>query len=138
MIVDLEEKTERGTFDLGGGGKVHLRLMTATDIKEITKATMTTSPEYVLLEDPETKKKEYKRFEGQKFNVDLFDEMKWDRIIEGWDNVLDKDEKPIPVSSENKTLLMTRVPDFAKAVNDGLKALKKEEEKKQKAAEKNS
>ncbi len=141
MIIDLEEKaTESGTFELKGGGKVHLRLLSGDDLKEIYKATFAMVPEYVLLKDPATGKEKYQRFEGQKFNSDLFDAMKWDKAITGWDDLFDKNSTPIPVTKENKVLLMTsgKAPEFVTAVEDGLKALQEIDKARAEAVSKNS
>jgi len=140
MIVDLDEKTESGTFELKGGGKVTIRLLTVNDLREIRKATGKTVAEYPLLEDPKTKELVYRRFEGFHFDGDLFDEMKWDRIITGWGDLFDKNKKPIPCTKKMKVLLMTsgKAPEFVEAVENGLKALREADEAKSKAAEKNS
>jgi hypothetical protein len=132
MDVDLEEKEERGTFEIKGGGKVHLRLLLGGDMKAIRKATMTTVPEYPLIDG------KYQRFEAPAFDGELFEEMKNDLTITGWDNIRDRNTKvPVPITKENKTLLMEKVPEFAAAVNDGLKALKESEANRAEAAEKN-
>ena len=126
MIVDLEEKTECGSFELKGGGKVHLRLLTGTDIKEMRKACLSNIVEYPLLDG------KYQRFEGTKFDEELWESMKWDRGITGWDNLFDCNKKAIPVTPENKALLMERVMEFRLAVENGLKALKEAEAEKEK------
>lgn len=127
MIVDLEEKTEEGWFDLRDGGRVHLRLMSSTDVKEMRKACFTTVAEYPLLED-EAGKASYKRFEARRFDEDLWEEMRWDRCVLGWENVFDRNMTPVPVTKENKYLLMSKVPEFIKSVEDGMKALKDAEQ----------
>ncbi|PKN20883.1 MAG: hypothetical protein CVU71_03640 [Deltaproteobacteria bacterium HGW-Deltaproteobacteria-6] len=140
MIVDLERKpTESGSFELKGGGKVHLRLMDSEDIRELQKACMTSVPEYPLLKNPETGKDEYRRFDAPKFDGDLWDEMMWDRVITGWDDLFDKDKKPIPCTKENKVLLMTcgKAKEFVDAVNNGLKTLKDQDKARSEATEKN-
>ena len=137
MIVDLEEKDESGTFELKGGGKVSLRLLNSDDLKSLRKACMTTVSEYPLLKDPVDGKEKYQRFEAPVFNGDLFELMKWDRIITGWELLFDRNEKPIPVTPENKVLLMEKVPEFAEAVNEGLKSLKEAESAKAEQVEKN-
>lgn len=133
MIIDLDEKDECGTFELAGGGKVHLRLLTIDDLKVMRKACLKTVPEYPLLDG------KYQRFEGQTFDGDLFDEMKWDRVITGWDDLFDRNKKPIPVIKENKILLMSpgKAPEFVRAVEEGLKTLKDADAEKFRAAEKN-
>jgi len=131
MIVDLEEKEESGSFELKGGGKVHLRLMSAKDVKEVRDASTTIVPEYPLLDG------KYQRFEAEKFDVELFVEMRLDRNITGWDDLFDKNEKPIPVTKENKVLLMAMIPEFREAVDNGLAALKEAEAAKAEQSEKN-
>ena len=131
MIVDLNEKTESGWFDLEGGGRVHLRLLDITDIRDMRKACLKTVPEYPKIEG------KYQRFEGQEFDGDLWNEMLWDRTIMGWEGIFDRNEKPIPVTKENKALLMMRVSEFVRAYEEGIKALKAADEERAGAAEKN-
>jgi len=137
MIVDLEEKEVAGTFELKGGGKVHLRLRNEKDEKEIRAVCVSEVTEYPLLKDPVTGKEDYRPFTHEKTDTDRRLEMSWDRNITGWDDLFDKNEKPIPVTKGNKVLLMTRVPEFLQAVMDGIKALMEKEKAKAKAAEKN-
>lgn len=137
MIVDLEDKEITGFFELKGGGKVHLRLLSIKDIRDIQKATMKTIPEYPLLKDADGKER-YHRFEKEDVDIHLFNEMRFDRNIVGWDNLFDKNEKPIPVTKENKTLLMMMVPEFKDAVDNGLKALQDTEKERNEASIKNS
>jgi hypothetical protein len=132
MIVDLEEKEESGWFDLPGGGRVELRLLSVSDVKEIRKACYKTMAEYPLLDG------KYQRFEGTEFDDDLFNLMRLDRNIKGWENLLDRNEKPIPVTPENKVLLMERSEVFRQAVDAGLQALKDGEKARSEASEKNS
>ena len=136
-IVDLEERTETGTFELVGGGKVHLRLLTGTDLREMRAACVKKVVEYPLLTDPATGKQHHQRFEVEEFDGEKFQRMGWDRNITGYDDLLDKNEQPIPVSTENKVLLMELVPEFAAAVASGLKILKEAEKARTEQAEKN-
>ncbi len=131
MIVDLTDKTESGWFDLEGGGRLHLRLLDITDIRDMRKACLKTVPEYPKIEG------KYQRFEGQEFDGDLWNEMLWDRTIMGWEGIFDRNEKPIPVTKENKALLMMRVSEFVRVYEEGIKALKAAEEVRAEAAEKN-
>ena len=131
MIVDLDEKTESGWFDLEGGGRVHLRLLDITDIRDMRKACLKTVPEYPKLDG------KYQRFEGQEFDGDLWNEMLWDRTIIGWEGIFDRDERPIPVTKEHKVLLMMRVSEFVRAYEEGIKALKAADEARVEASEKN-
>lgn len=131
MIVDLTDKTESGWFDLEGGGRVQLRLLDITDIRDMRKACLKTVPEYPKIDG------KYQRFEGQEFDGDLWNEMLWDRTIIGWEGIFDRNEKPIPVTKENKALLMMRAPEFVRVYEEGIKALKAAEEVRAEAAEKN-
>ena len=131
MIVDLQDKEERGSFELKGGGKVHLRLRNEADEKEIREACVTAVIEYPLLGG------KYQRFESEKTDMNLFVEMSWDKNITGWDSIFDRNKKEIPVTKENKVLLMKMVPQFNEAVTNGLKALREALVSKQAALEKN-
>lgn len=131
MNVDLQDKEEAGTFELKGGGKVHLRLRNETDEKAIRTACVTTVVEYPFLDG------KYQRFESEKTDMDLFLSMCWDRNITGWEGVLE-DKKPVPVTKENKVLLMKRSADFREAVTNGLEALQAASKARAEQAEKNS
>jgi len=131
MIVDLEEKEESGSFELKGGGKVYLKLRNEADEKEIRAACVKLVVEYPLLDG------KYQRFESEKTDMTLFVEMCWDKNITGWDDLFDCKEKPIPVTKENKILLMKMVPLFRETVEKGLQALKEVETARAEAAEKN-
>lgn len=138
MVVDLTEReTESGTFELKGGGAVHVRLLSEKDVEEIIRATRSNTAEYPLLKDPLTGKEAYQRFEVTRFDADLFDEMNFERSITGWENIYDRTGKLIPVTTENKVLLMTRVPEFREAVEKGLLALRKAASEKKDAEAKN-
>jgi hypothetical protein len=137
MKVDLKEKETAGSFELEGGGKVHLRLLTGTDLKEMRKACVKKVVEYPLLEDPATGKKRHVRFEAEDFDAEKFASMGHDRNITGWDDLYDRNEKLIPVTPENKDLLMERVQQFSEAVKEGNKALREQEKAEAEAAEKN-
>jgi len=132
MIVDLINKEECGSFELKGGGKVHLRLRNEADEKEIRAVCVTMVVEYPLLDG------KYQRFESEKTDTTLFIEMCWDKNITGWDDIFDKNKKPIPVTKENKVLLMKLVPAFNEDVTNGLTALREASKARAEQAEKNS
>ncbi len=131
MNVDLTDKEERGSFDLKGGGKVHLRLRTDQDEKEIRAACVTSVVEFPLLDG------KHQRFETEKTDTEQYVEMAWDKNIVGWDEIYDVNKKPVPITKENNVLLMKLVPTFNKAVADGLKALKEASTDRAEQAEKN-
>ena len=130
MNVCLTDKEEKGSFELKGGGKVHLRLRNEADEKEIRAACVTTVAEYPFLDG------KYQRFENEKIDTDLFLLMCWDKNIVGWEGILE-DKKPVPVTKENKVALMKRSEDFREAVQNGLKALQEASKVRAEAAEKN-
>jgi len=142
MIVDIKEKVESGWFELKGGGRLQLRLLSGKDIKEMRIACLRQEPEYPYLYDvvdgEVQKTGKYVRFEGTKLDNDLWDRMQWDRNIVSWEGLFDKNEKPIPVTTDMKVLLMTVAPEFVEAYDEGLKALKEAEAKKQEDEAKNS
>jgi hypothetical protein len=132
MIVNIEENTEIGTFAFkSGGGKVHLRLLSGEDIRAMRKACLSSVPEYPLLDG------KYQRFEAQNFDSDRWDLMLWGKVITGWEDLYDRSGTPIPVTDENKLLLMNRVPEFRETVEAGMVALKEAEKAKAEQVEKN-
>ena len=141
MEVDLKKKeTESGWFDIKGGGRVHIRLLSADDIITMRKACFSRVVEYPLLKDPKTGKEDYRQFESEKFDSDLWEEMKNDLAIIGWDAMVNKEtKKPIEVTKENKNMLMFPgvCPPFREAVEKGLASLKEAEKAKAAASEKN-
>jgi hypothetical protein len=141
MEVDLKKKeTESGWFDIKGGGRVHVRLLSVDDIVAMRKACFSPVVEYPLLKDPKTGKEDYRRFESEKFDGDLWETMKNDLGILGWDVMVNKETKqPIEVTTENKNLLMFPgvCPSFCEAVEKGMASLKEAEKAKAAASEKN-
>ena len=141
MIVDIEKKeTESGWFDLEGGGRVNVRLLSADDVREMRKLCETVTSEYpLLLVDPndETKGREYRRFDVPRFDGDLWEAELSDRSILGWEAILDRNKKPVPVTREYKALLMQIAPKFREAVEAARKVLKERDAEKAEAAEKN-
>jgi|SRR3972149_3634453 len=132
MFVDLNQKEVSGWFDIKGGGRVHLRLRTEEDEREIRAACVTTAVEYPLLDG------KYQRFETEKTDMERFVTMSWERNIKGWEGICDrKTKKAIPVTDENKVRLMKLVPSFREAYEEGLKALKKNEAAQAEELEKN-
>jgi hypothetical protein len=131
MIVDLTDKEQKGRFDLDGGGWVELRLLSVQDLKDMRDACIKMVAEYPMLDG------KYQRFERMEFNSDLWDEIRYDRSIVAWGDIFDKNEKPIPCTKEMKVLLMTRVPEFIEAYDEGMKALKDAENTKAEEQEKN-
>jgi hypothetical protein len=116
---------------LKGEGKLHLRIPPDSEVEAIRKAATKTVVEYPLIG-------------GKYHHVDneVFDDKKWwkdilDVSITGWDDLFDKNEKPIPVTAENKVLLMNKVLEVIEAYATGMGILRKTKAEKIKAAEKN-
>ena len=141
MEVDLKKKeTESGWFDIKGGGRVHVRLLSVDDIAAMRKACFTRVVEYPLLKDPKTGREDYRQFESEKFDVDLWEEMKNDLAIIGWDAMVNKETKKlIEITKDNKNLLMFPgvCPQFREAVEKGMASLKEAEKAKAEAVIKN-
>lgn len=137
MIVDLEARNkkdaeERGSFELEGGGKLHLRLPPNEELTAIRERHTHKTVEYPFLN-------------GKYHHVDnqTFDEKGWwaetlDKTIVGWDDCFDRNQKPIPVTKENKSILFEVSLDFIKAYTAGMDTLRKARAAKWEAAEKNS
>lgn len=130
-ILNIEDKEESGSFEMPGGGKVHLRLRNEQDEKEIRAACITTIVEYPLLDG------KYQRFESEKINTSLYVEMSWDKNITGWDTLFDRNKKEIPITKENKILLMKQSKLFRETVEKGLTVLKEAEKTRTEELEKN-
>ena len=128
---DISGKTEQAWFDVEGGGRVEFRLLSSDELKEITNACIKKSVEYPKLEG------QFRRFETVETDWDLWHEMVWDRSIVGWEGLYDVNEREIPVTKENKCLLMTRVQAFAELHEKSMAALKTAIEERAEASEKN-
>lgn len=138
MIVDLKEKpTETGVFEIKGGGKVSLRLLSDKDVREIVKITKKVVAEYPLLKDPDGGPDKYQRFEVVTFDDEVFDEMNYDRTILEWSGIETPGGEQVPVTKQNKVLLMKRSADFYDAVTAGRAELKKRATERRDAEEKN-
>lgn len=140
MNVNLQDKEEKGSFELKGGGKVHLRLRDAADQDEIRAACVKTVVDYPYLLDVVDGKTlatgKYTRFESEKTDMIKSIEMSWDKNIVGWDGVKE-DGKPVPVTTKNKIRLMKLSPEFNEAVTNGLMALVEASKTKAAVIEKN-
>lgn len=143
MVVNFSQsKSETGSFELKSGGSVNLRLLNAKDIKEMTEACVTVTPEYpylpIMKDGVPQKDGQYVRFERRDVNQDLWNEMLWDRAITGWKDIKTENGDPVEVTKENKVLLMTQNSEFKETVDAGMTALKNAEKARTEASEKNS
>jgi len=118
MIFDLT-KQEGVWFDFPGGGKVKLKTLTADDYLKISKEVTENKP--FLVDEPGKL--------PRVLNHEIVDTNKQsilinDTTILAWEGFYDVNEKEIPCTSENKTLLMRlNNPAFRDFVNAKLKAL---------------
>jgi hypothetical protein len=119
-------------FDHDDGWKVSLRICSLDELKRIRKQT--------------TKEKfAFKRLDGAPYRVkwDETDEdaqslMIWDYCIVDWQEMYDKDGKtPLPLTAENKVMLMNKSASFAKFVTDSMTKLNEMQEQGKEASEKN-
>ncbi len=83
------------------------------------------SPEIIEEIDLKTVKKivEYKnsqRFEIEKIDRKLRNELIWDYVIVDWKNVNDNDDKPIECTKENKIMLIGKVAWFVEFISNCL------------------
>ena len=129
-LIDIEEPVAR-FFEMEGGGRVQLRTISVADFKAIQKQTVKKKVDYKKVEG------QAGRFEYEAVDQDLQNELYWDAVIVGWENLTDKNGKEIPCNRETKTLLMTRSKKFLEFVVESLKTLAEEEVKVQEEAEKN-
>jgi hypothetical protein len=129
---DLDGKDEGAWFDLDGGGRIQLRTLSIGTLKDIRKQCVKQVVEYKRIEG------KAERFEVEKENADLSNELFWDHCIVAWEKFVDGKGKEIPCTKENKILLMTQSQKFVRFVSDCLKKLTEDEEAKGQALEKNS
>ena len=133
MIFDLEE--DKGAwFDMDGGGRVQLRLITPADWVAIKKATVSTGEPLVKKLD----NGKYQLFERELVDEDLQREMVNDLTICAWEGLLDAKDRPIPCTKENKNrLMMMRDSRFRDFINDKLGVLSGIQAEQKEAEEKN-
>jgi len=129
-LIDLSEPVSR-FFEMEGGGRVQLRTISVADFKTIQKQTVKKKVDYKKVEG------QAGRFEYEAIDQDLQNELYWDAVIVGWENLIDKNGKEIPCNRETKTLLMTRSKKFLEFVVESLKTLSEDEAAAQEEAEKN-
>lgn len=130
-IIDLDTKPAKW-FEMEGGGRVQLATMTADAYKAIRKQTTRKKVDFKKVEGQPA------RLEYEEVNEDLQNELFWDAVIVGWENLFDGHKKPIPCTKENKVALMTKSPLFAKFVTESLKTLAEDDQAQAEQAEKNS
>lgn len=129
-IINVEETVAKW-FDDGTGGRVQLRTLPISEFKEIQKKTTRKSVEYKKVEGTPA------RFETEKVDTDLQNELYWDAVImdlEGW---TDPKGKPYKNTKADKILLMNRSKQFLEFVVESLKRLGEDEVAQEEEEEKN-
>lgn len=119
-VIDIDGKPAR-FFEMEGGGRVQLQIVSADAFRAIQKQTVKKKIDFKKVEGTPG------RFEFEEVDTDLQNALFWDAVIVSWENLFDKNKKPIPCTKENKVLLMTRSAMFAKFVADSLKTLGEDE-----------
>lgn len=125
-----EEKS--AWFDMEGGGRVKLRVLSTSDWERIREKTVTKEPIVMRVDDGS-----HKLFEREIVDDVLQRKLVNDETIVEWENIVDKDNNEIECTIENKDkLMMMRNPFFRNFVNEKLDTLtelyteeEKEEEK---------
>ena len=129
-VFNLEEKPG-AWFELEGGGRVQLRSISADDWKVIRKQTVKREVDFKRIDG------KAERFEFEKVNDDLQNELFWDHVIQSWENFIDSKGEKIPCTKENKILLMSRSAKFVKFVSECLKQMADDDAAQAEALEKN-
>jgi hypothetical protein len=130
MTVINFDESESKWFEMDGGGRLQLRIPTMADWKEIRKQTVKKRVEFKKVEGTAA------RFEHEEINEDLQNELFWDSAIVNFENFTNKGD-PIPVTRENKVLMMTS-NKFAKFFSESFKTLSEDEARQAEVSEKNS
>jgi len=129
-IFDLDEKPATW-FEMEGGGRVQLKTLSSEGWKAIRAKSVKVVPEYQKLDG------KWERFEVEKKDDDLQNNLFWDAVIVAWENLLDGKMQEIPCTAENKTLLMLTQPKFSKFIGECVETLTKDESARAAASEKN-
>jgi len=130
-VFDISGEAPGAWFDFDGGGRVHLRSMSADRLKAIRKQTVKVRVEYKRIEG------RAERFEVDETNNELENALFWDYVIQGWENFFDSKGAEIPCTAEMKLLLLDRSAKFNAFVAEKLKFLAEEEGRQQEAAAEN-
>lgn len=110
---DLKDLNPGTWFEIEGGGRVCLRVCAGGDLRAIRKQTVTTKAEF----------KDGRRITYEVTDEEKQNELLWDFCIVDWENLFDKEKKPIPCTKENKLLLMDKSIKFANFIGDCLKKI---------------
>jgi len=129
-LIDTEELIPR-FFEMEGGGRVQLKTISVSDFKAIQKKTVRKKVDYQKVGGTPG------RFEYEDVDQDLQNDLYWDAVIVGWENLVDKNGVDIPCTRENKNLLMTRSKKFLDFVVESLKTLADDDAAAKEAAGKN-
>lgn len=129
-VFDLEEKPGVW-FDMDGGGRVQLKTLNPAAWKQIRAKSVKVVSEYQKLDG------KWERFEVERRDDDLQNELFWDAVIVAWEKLFDGKGAEIPCTTENKTLLMMTQPKFARFIKECSDTLAADEIARAEASEKN-
>jgi len=123
-IINLEDPVAKW-FEMDGGGRVQLRVLSVAEFKAIQKKTTRKKVDYRRVEGVAG------RFEYEESDTDLQNELYWDAVIVDWENIVDKKGDPIPCTRENKVLVMSRSRKFLDFVVESLRVVTEDESRQQ-------
>lgn len=129
-VFDLE-KSRDAWFELEGGGRVLLHLLSADEWNEIKVKTTTISDTCKFLGG------KWERFEIEKVDANQQNRLFWDKIIVNWEYLYDKNGNEIPCTIDNKLLLLNKSLKFIDFINSSLEHLRQDEIMHQEVVEKN-
>jgi len=139
LIDDLDVSKEKW-FEMDGGGRVQFRIVSPAEFRNIIKKTVKQKEIFKKVEGTPA------RFDVERVDTDLQNELFWDAAIVSWDDFSFRhpDTKkvihctPKTCTKENKLLLVTRSKRFITFANESLKALAEDESKEAEVEAKNS
>ena len=129
-IINVDENKSQ-SFEMEGGGKVYLRVITSEEFNAINKKTTKKKVEYRKVDGTAS------RFEYEEIDYDLRTELFYDAAIINWENFVDAEGNEIPCTKENKMLFMNKSSAFSKFITDSIKILTDDRNRENEEAEKN-
>jgi len=134
VTFNLQDLNPGTDFEYPGGATVKIRMPDTDTMSLIQKKSATKKAEFKSAE----KGQPLQRIEWLDFQDEDFRKLYWDYIIVSWTGFNDSNGNEISCTTENKLLLMGKSNEFASFVNKSLETLRKDFEKKQEDASKNS
>jgi len=138
VSVDMEDLNPPVTFYYQDKAPVQIRTCPFDVLIEIEKQCKKTKIEY---KSDDARQLQRLTYDANAENEEIQQKRRvliWDYCIAGWSNLKNKKGgSDIPCTTENKALLMVKVPAFAMFVNNALERLRKDNEIQTVAAQKN-